>query len=86
MSLIRLSLLLLWAHSGACTVIIVVGSYGAVVVGQVERARQAIKTLAAACLQVEASYFLCQVPDPSASPYLQTTFPVFTVLGSRRQP
>ena len=69
MSLILLSLLLLWAHSGACTVIIVVGSYGAVVVGQVERARQAIKTLAVACLQ-EASYFLCQVPDALASPYL----------------
>ena len=41
MSLIRLCLLLLWAHSGACTVGIVVGIYGAVVVGQVERARKA---------------------------------------------
>ena len=41
MSLMLLSLLLLQTHSGACTTGIVVGIYGAVVVGQVEPAPQA---------------------------------------------
>jgi hypothetical protein len=41
MSLILLSLLLLRTYSGACTAGIVVGIYGAVVVGQVEPAPQA---------------------------------------------